>query len=140
MFGGDPTSYAHLVPFSHCVCSRRARLGSRGGSDSGVVGIDWTLGSSHRRLSWAVLVTLMYGQEGSEILTHVFPVGFGNTGKSALQWTALLPTSIILEFNGRLTPTNSRDTTARESRQCRKAGHILAAMEKLDPGALCNRL
>ena len=87
------------------MASARARLLSMGGRDKGVVGI---LGASHLRLSWAALVILMTGQEGSDTLTHVRPV-------------------------------HSLERTARESRQCRNAGHMRGDIKKLAPGGLWSR-
>ena len=84
-------------------------------------------GASQARLDCAARVILMMGQQGSEILIHVWPVGLAIRGKSALQCTGRFPHS--LELRGMLSPMASRTKTARESRQCRKRGHILGAME-----------
>ena len=100
-----------------------------GGRDRGVVGMAAIRGASQARLDWAARVILMTGQDGSDMRIHVWPVGLAIRGKSALQCTGLFPHSITLELSGMLNPIASRTKTARESRQWRKRGHILGAME-----------
>ena len=57
-----------------------------------------------------------------------------------LQCTGLLPTSMMRDLIGRCNPETSLHTTAQESRQCRKAGHMRGAMETLEPGGLLRSL
>ena len=111
------------------IASARARLLRIGGMDRGVVGMAAMRGASQARLVWAALVILMTGQEGSDTLIHVWPVGLAMRGRSDLQWTGLLPHSITLELRGMLSPIASRTKTALESRQWRNRGHILGAIE-----------
>ena len=74
------------------------------------------------------------GLKRGEARTQVCPVGLDIMGKSALQYTGLFPYSMTRNFRGMQIPVSSLATTALESRQRRKAGHILGATEKLAPG------
>ena len=97
-------------------------------------------GRSQCRLCWAALVILIGGHDGSEMRIQVWPVCSDMTGKSVFQWMGLLPSSFTRDLSGMLIPVISRATTARESRQCKKAGRILGAIEKLAPGGLFSSL